>query len=93
MENSNKRLEKNVLINPLEEPKDNVLENTLSEKYKLYVGFMGKINKMDLFPEWKYYNDTKSWLCRIIRKKKNLKKVILSDIEEILTIRLNEPED
>ena len=71
MANSNKQLKKNILINQMEEPKDNVLENTLGKKYKLYIGFIAKINKMDLFPEWNYYNDTKSWLCRILKKKKN----------------------
>ena len=73
MEKTNKleQMEKEILKDPLVEPKSNILENILGKNYKLYVNFLEKIDKQGLIPEWKYYNDTKSWLCRILNKKKN----------------------
>ena len=62
---------KEVLKDPLIEPKNIILENVLGKKYKLYADFVEKMGRYELIPEWKYYNDTKSWLCRILNKKKN----------------------
>jgi len=73
MEKTNKleQMGKEVLKDPLVEPKSDILENILGKNYKLYTNFLEKIYKQGLIPEWKYYNDTKSWLCRILNKKKN----------------------
>ena len=60
-----------VLKDPMVEPKNSVLENILGKKYKLYSGFVEEIGKLELIPEWNYYNDTKSWLCKILGKSKN----------------------
>ena len=54
------------------EPKDNVLENVLGEKYKLFMEFSEEIKKLSLVFEWNYYKDGKSWLCKILNKKKNI---------------------
>ena len=60
-----------ILIDPLVEPDDSVLENALGKKYKLFADFISKIGEKNFFPEWHYYNDGKSWLCKILCKKKN----------------------
>jgi len=54
------------------EPGNNVLENGLGKNYKLFKEFDEKIRGMNLIPEWHYYNDGKSWLCKVLNKKKNL---------------------
>jgi hypothetical protein len=59
-----------ILKNPMEEPKNNVLKNLMGKRYKLYSDFVEMVIKLELNPEWNYYNDTKSWLCRILYKKK-----------------------
>ena len=53
------------------EPKDNILEDALGKNYKLYKDLVEKIANLGLIPEWNYYKDTKSWLCRILKKDKN----------------------
>lgn len=53
-------------------PEAGVLENALGKHYRLYAEFIGKITAQQLVPEWNYYNDGKSWLCKILNKKKNL---------------------
>ena len=66
-----KNLEKNLLTDQLMEPNDFVLESTLGRKYILYKKFRDKIIKMNFLLEWNFYNDTKSWLCRILKGNKN----------------------
>jgi hypothetical protein len=62
---------KETLKDPMVEPNDNILENALGYMYPLYTEFVKKIVNQDLMPEWNYYNDTKSWLCRILYNNKN----------------------
>ena len=64
-------MEKNILTDPMAKPKETVLENVLGKKYKLYTEFVKKISVKKLIPEWNYYNDTKTWFCRILKDKKN----------------------
>ena len=66
-----KQLEKNILTDPMMEPNEAVLEKVLGVKNKFYIEFLNAIGKRNLIPEWKYYNDTKTWLCRILKEKKN----------------------
>ena len=54
------------------EPKDDVLKNALGEKYKLFTEFSDETKKLNFVFEWNYYKDGKSWLCKILNKKKNL---------------------
>jgi len=64
-------MENKILIDPKVEPKDSVLENALGKKYRLFTEFVNKISEKNCIPEWHYYNDGKSWLCKILNKKKN----------------------
>jgi len=71
MNKSKKEFEKNLLTDPIVEPKDDILVNTLGKKYVLYTEFRNKISKKNFVLEWNYYSDTKSWLCRILNDNKN----------------------
>ena len=65
-------MENQLLKDPLIKPDDKVLESTLGKKYTLFKEFETKVNEKGLFLEWNYYNDGKSWLCKVLQKKKNL---------------------
>jgi len=65
-------MEKLILIDPMVEPENSILETALGKNYKLYTEFVDKVNQLNLIPEWNYYNDGKSWLCKILNKKKNM---------------------
>ena len=34
--------------------------------------FCGKIADLNLVMEWRYYNDGKAWLCKLLNKKNNM---------------------
>ena len=63
--------ESQILTDPMIEPTESVLEQALGKKYKLFTGFVNEIAKQNFFQEWHFYNDAKSWLCKILNKKKN----------------------
>ena len=65
-------MENQILTDPMITPDDAVLENALGKNYKLFQEFVSRLQKQDLVPEWHYYNDTKSWLGKVLHKKKNL---------------------
>ena len=65
-------MEKQILIDPMIKPDSIVLESLLGKNYKRYLEFESELNKRNLIIEWRYYNDTKSWLGKILHKKKNL---------------------
>ena len=65
-------MQKQVLLDPMVEPKDSVLEDALGKKYELFTEFSKEIERKELILEWNYYKDTKSWLCKVLNKKKNL---------------------
>lgn len=54
------------------EPDNENLEAALGKKYKIFAEFEKKTAELDLVLEWHYYNDGKSWLCKVLNKKKNL---------------------
>jgi len=64
--------ENKILTDPMVKPEDDVLEKALGKNYRLYCEFTDKIKTKNLIPEWHYYNDGKSWLGKILYKKKNL---------------------
>ena len=64
-------METQFLKDPLVEPDNKVLEAALGKHYTLFTEFEKKIAEQDLVLEWNYYNDGKSWLCKILHKKKN----------------------
>ena len=65
-------MENQILKDPMVKPDNNVLEEVLGKNYQLYKEFIEKITGKKLIPEWNYYNDGKTWLCKILNKKKNL---------------------
>ena len=65
-------MEKLLLLDPKVNPDNDVLKTTLKKAYKIYQEFVEKINDKELVLEWDYYNDQKSWLCKVLKKKKNM---------------------
>jgi hypothetical protein len=55
-------------------PSKEVLEKALGNSYNVYNEFIDTITspELGLFPEWRYYNDGKSWLCKVGYKKKTV---------------------
>lgn len=55
-------------------PDEKVLSDTLGEVKNLYDKLINTISKSDynLTPEWRFYNDYKSWLCKVVYKKKTI---------------------
>ena len=51
---------------------EGILESVLGKNYSLFENFKQKITEQNLVLEWNYYRDTKSWLCKVLNKKKNL---------------------
>jgi hypothetical protein len=65
-------MEELLLTDPNICPENDVLENVLGKQYKHYQNFVEKLNVYKLIIEWNYYKDGKSWLCKIINKKKTV---------------------
>ena len=65
-------MEKPILTDPMIKPENNVLESALGKNYQRFLEFENEIKTKNLFIEWHYYNDGKSWLGKILYKKKNL---------------------
>jgi hypothetical protein len=67
-------VEKEVLIltDPMTEPNNKIFEKVLGKKYITFENLISKMTEMGLVVEWKYYNDQKCWLGKILNKKKNI---------------------
>ena len=65
-------METQLLKDPMVKPEGKVLEEVLGKKYNLFMEFSGKLSEQNLMIEWNYYNDGKSWLGKLLCKKKNL---------------------
>lgn len=65
-----------VLNNPDLYPDESVLKEALNEGvYNLYTELLTAITSkslMGLTWEWRYYNDGKSWLCKVVNKKRTI---------------------
>ena len=64
-------MENQIFTNPSVKPDSIALEAALGKSYKLFMEFEERMNERNLTPEWNYYRDGKSWLCKILYKKKN----------------------
>lgn len=55
-------------------PTRTVLNNALNDVYSIYVTLMNTITQTEygLTHEWRFYNDGKSWLCKVSHKKKTV---------------------
>ena len=65
-------MEAQSLTDPVVKPDDTVLKAALGKHYPLFAEFVRKINEAGLALEWNYYNDGKTWLGKVLHKKKNL---------------------
>ena len=65
-------METQLFKDPMIEPNDENLEAALGKNYKVFAEYQKKTAEQNLVPEWRYYNDGKSWLCKTLHKKKNL---------------------
>ena len=63
-------MKKLLLLDPMVNSDNDVLKATLKKRYKIYQEFSEKINEKKLVLEWNYYNDQKSWLCKVLLTKK-----------------------
>ena len=56
------------------EPTDEVLENALGKELFIIYQELIKIftNEFGLDPQWRFYNDGKAWLCKVVYKKKTI---------------------
>jgi len=66
--------EKPILSDPDRYPDESVLKEALEERFNIYTSLLDTLLKPDfgLTPEWNYYKDGKSWLCKVIHKKKTV---------------------
>ncbi len=53
---------------------EEVLRKTLGKSFPVYEKMMAAITgpEYGLTPEWRYYNDGKAWLCKVVYKKKTI---------------------
>jgi len=65
-------METKIFTDPAVEPNNENLEAALGKNYTVFAEFEKKTAALDLVLEWHYYNDAKSWLCKVLSKKKNL---------------------
>ena len=65
-------MENQMFTDPMIKPENKSLEKALGKKYNLFADFVSKLHEQNLMIEWNYYNDGKSWLGKILHKKKNL---------------------
>jgi hypothetical protein len=67
-------MENRVLSDKEKLPTNELLQEVLGNCYTHYDALTQTITSPDLglMPEWNYYNDGKSWLCKVIFKKKTI---------------------
>jgi hypothetical protein len=67
-------MEKPLLNDPEINPTDEIISGVLGESYDAFALLMKTItgDRYAIVPEWKYYNDGKSWLCKATFKKKTV---------------------
>jgi hypothetical protein len=67
-------METRTLIDPAVSPSKKVLEYALGKAYPAYEELISTVtgNIYELTPLWHYYNDGKSWLCKVQYKKKTV---------------------
>ena len=67
-------MEYQLLKDPESLPTKEVMEDALGKIYPVFSEFMttAESEELKLKPEWRYYKDGKSWLCKITFKKKTV---------------------
>ncbi len=67
-------MDKPLLNDPDVTPSSEVLQDALGASYPTYEKTIAAItgDPYGLVPEWRYYNDGKAWLCKVVFKKKTI---------------------
>lgn len=65
-------MEKLLLTDSALYPDSVVIKQALNERYEWYEKYMEAVREKGLSAEWRYYNDSKSWLCKTAQKKKTV---------------------
>ncbi len=67
-------MDKPLLNDPNVPPSPEVLQNALGASFPVYEKTLAVItgDPYGLVPEWRYYNDGKAWLCKVVFKKKTI---------------------
>ena len=67
-------MNKPLLNDKLEYPNNEVLAKYLGKTKAIWDEFITHISSSfsTMSPEWKYYNDGKAWLCKLVHKKKTV---------------------
>lgn len=62
------------LKDPAVFPEKPVIQKVLGGSYSAYEGLLLRLQEMEpaLTPEWRYYNDGKAWLCKVVHKRKTV---------------------
>ncbi len=62
------------MTDPAVPPSPEVLQSALGASYPVYEKMLAVItgDPYGLVPEWRYYNDGKAWLCKVVFKKKTV---------------------
>ena len=62
-----------LLTDPNIEPGHEILAAALKERKEVYFTLENKLKESsDLEYQWRYYNDGKAWLCKVVKKKKTI---------------------
>jgi len=64
--------EKNLLNNPEIFPTNEILKETIKKSYPVFEELSTILTEQGLTFDWKYYNDSKAWLCKVSFKKKTV---------------------
>lgn len=65
-------MEKMILNNPQLPPTTELLTTVLNDNYVNFNHLLEVFDKHNIVPEWRYYNDGKSWLCKVQHKNKTV---------------------
>lgn len=67
-------MEERMLVDPDVFPDKEVLSGILGESYDVFEEMLSEITDGNyrLSPEWRYYRDGKSWLCKVVFRKKTI---------------------
>ena len=71
-------------------PDSSVIKQALGRHYEWYEKFMAGVSEKGLSAEWRYYNDSKSWLCKVVQKKKTVCWLSVWDTGLMLTFYFTE---
>lgn len=67
-------MEKPLLNDPAHPPTEELLRSILRDSFNIYKEMINAITSEEqgLIPEWRFYNDGKAWLCKMVFKKKTV---------------------